>query len=281
MLNTTLNTFEVTEVFHFLRLTTDKILLLKESMKSDVITMEEFWDEYDRLRHQISGTTSLIKLAGPQTSQALEHDKKTLFEEACMKVMQQLDTMISSIRESMKGEDLTVSRANSLLDQFQALAKSPLLGQLQRRHPHYYEYIANLIAVHTRDLQQRLRELKELEQSKIASVMEQIEKLDPSSMSKADVLVKCDHYLKLLDKYAEANPEWAFIGKGRLEQIQKDILEPEKKDTLDASDFFLYDEDLEELEQEEEEDEGEGEEEVVEDEMEERDGGGEGEEEDV
>lgn len=245
----------------------EKLQFLRSSIKSEVLSIEEFWEEWDRVDHQMSGLLYFVGLLPKQVALSLDSEKKAIFEEMAQHMMQVLDTEIASIRQRMKQEGLTLNKGKALVSDLQLLAQNALASQLQRRNPNYHATIMGLLQVNMSQLQSDLGVLKEVELSQIASVMEQIEQLNTTKMSKDEILLKCDQFKELLDQYSGANPDWAEIGKGRLEEMQQDILNPKLPQT---DDFYLYDDDMyEDLEDgmgdEDEEGEDEGEEDPEED----------------
>lgn len=109
----------------------------------------------------------------------------------------------------------------------------------------------DLLRLNQEELGRRLRDLKDVEQTFIASLMEQIDTLSSqaSKLPKEEVLLKLQNFRTLLDKYSGSNPEWTSIGKGRVDQLQKDLTAakgPKKMESVD--DFFIYSDDEDENE---------------------------------
>lgn len=175
--------------------------------------------------------------------------------------MTYFQSQVLNARKQLSSEDFNVSKAQDILDQLKELEENPLFRTLSRFNEQYFLNVIETIQLTKKEIEIRLKELKDVEELCIASVMEQIDQLSSgnSSLSSQELLDKLAGFRQVLDKYTESNSDWVEIGKNRIKQLELDLLGVKSKsEPANIHEEFLMDlEDMRSDDEEEEEEEGE------------------------
>eukprot|EP01119_Soliformovum_irregulare_P025392 TRINITY_DN9390_c0_g2_i1.p1 TRINITY_DN9390_c0_g2~~TRINITY_DN9390_c0_g2_i1.p1 ORF type:complete len:957 (-),score=268.85 TRINITY_DN9390_c0_g2_i1:53-2641(-) len=243
----------------------DRLNALTFSFGSDTVTIGEFWNAYDNIAGDVSQKTRLLEHADPQNVLSLKHELKTVFDDMCLKHTQILEKTVNLIRDDLRDDDMTLKKLLNIRKKIETLAQDDATKSLERRNPNYYGHIIELLRVHLEDCIRRIEPLKRTEHAMIASLMEQIGEINITpTCDRDEMYLKLEGFKSLLDKYSGGNAEWISIGRGRIEELEKQLFAP-KEHVLTQDDFFMEEPDMDDL-QDDDEDMIDDDEELVEEE---------------
>jgi len=239
----------------------DSLLNELQALRILSSNFDEFWKKWNSWESRYRSLENSFQFAPSNKVLQLIHEKDTLFRETCKNHMTYFQSQVLNARKQLSSEDFNVSKAQDILDQLKELEENPLFRTLSRFNEQYFLNVIETIQLTKKEIEIRLKELKDVEELCIASVMEQIDQLSSgnSSLSSQELLDKLAGFRQVLDKYTESNSDWVEIGKNRIKQLELDLLGVKSKsEPANIHEEFLMDlEDMRSDDEEEEEEEGE------------------------